>query len=98
MRTPFKLKPLQHLKQRGTCLAILASLLIGGYAYATQCLPPSEVLTLELVSVTEDGAPVTDRNAYANRRFTLYPDFGTLMFEIVQGNDGSGYVYEQYVR
>jgi hypothetical protein len=85
------------LRHRATWLAIAASLLIGGYAYATQCIPPQESLTLELVSVTEDGAPVSDRSAYSGRQFMLYPDFGSLTFEI-SSSGGANSLYEQYVR
>lgn len=86
-------------KRKRTYLAILASLVIGGgTAYATTCLPPYESLTLELVSVTEDGAPVTDRSAYAQRVFALYPDFGALIFEIGSRDGSTANGYEHYQR
>lgn len=92
--------PFRRLK---TPLAIAAglSILVGvgvGTAYATLCIPPYESLTLELVSVTEDGAPVSNRSAYDTRRFELIPEYGNLVFQIAPRDGMTNASYEYYQR
>lgn len=90
-------------KRKQTPLAIVASLsiLVGvgvGTAYATVCIPPYESLTLELVGVTEEGAPVTNRTAYDTRRFELIPESGYLVFQIAPKDGMTNASYEYYQR
>lgn len=47
-------------------IILLASTLLGGYAYATSCrLPPSEVLDMQLERVTYDGVVQAEPPEYS---------------------------------